>query len=54
MPQTPEERVYTRLEDIDWEQWVPQQRATLLFVMRGSEGDPAGRPPDITLPMQHR
>jgi 8-oxo-dGTP diphosphatase len=37
MSQTPEERVYTRLEDIDWEHWAPQQRATLLFVMRDSQ-----------------
>jgi 8-oxo-dGTP diphosphatase len=27
-------RVYTRLPDIDWANWRPQQRATLLFVIR--------------------
>jgi 8-oxo-dGTP diphosphatase len=26
-----------RLEDVDWERWVPQVRATLLFVVRGGE-----------------
>jgi 8-oxo-dGTP diphosphatase len=27
----------TRLEDVDWESWAPQERATLLFVLRGDE-----------------
>jgi 8-oxo-dGTP diphosphatase len=34
MTQTPEGRVYKRLEDVDWANWMPQERATLLFVIR--------------------
>ena len=34
MSRAPAERVYTQLGDIDWEHWIPQQRATLLFVIR--------------------
>jgi len=26
-----------RIEEIDWKAWVPQQRATLLFVIRGGQ-----------------
>ncbi len=26
--------MYTRFEDIDWNHWTPQERATLLFVIR--------------------
>lgn len=26
-----------RFEEIDWKEWVPQQRATLLFVIRGGQ-----------------
>ena len=29
--------MYTRLQDIAWEHWVPQQRATLLFVLRDGQ-----------------
>ena len=29
------QRRTTRLSDIDWRHWTPQDRATLLFVMRG-------------------
>ena len=27
----------TRFEDIDWTQWTPQERATLLFVRRAGQ-----------------
>jgi 8-oxo-dGTP diphosphatase len=37
MSQGPVEQVYTRLTDIDWDTWVPQQRATLLFVLRDGQ-----------------
>lgn len=30
-------RVYSRLDDIDWDNWCPQQRATLLFVIRDGQ-----------------
>lgn len=29
--------MYTRFEDIDWVQWTPQERATLLFVRRDGQ-----------------
>jgi len=29
--------MYASLNDIDWEHWTPQQRATLLFVVRGGQ-----------------
>jgi 8-oxo-dGTP diphosphatase len=34
MAQTHGDRVYQRLEDVDWAKWTPQERATLLFVIR--------------------
>jgi len=34
MTQPPEGIVYKRLEDVDWANWTPQERATLLFVIR--------------------
>jgi 8-oxo-dGTP diphosphatase len=34
MAQTHGDRVYQRLEDADWANWTPQERATLLFVIR--------------------
>jgi 8-oxo-dGTP diphosphatase len=37
MTQAHNQRVYTRLEDVDWHHWHPQQRATLLFVLRDSQ-----------------
>jgi 8-oxo-dGTP diphosphatase len=37
MPPEPDERAYTRLADIDWDNWIPQQRATLLFVIRDGQ-----------------
>ena len=30
-------RRFRRLEDVDWDCWVPDERATLLFVVRGGE-----------------
>jgi 8-oxo-dGTP diphosphatase len=30
----PDERQYIEFEDIDWDTWVPEQRATLCFVVR--------------------
>lgn len=30
-------RVYSRLDDIDWDNWSPQERATLLFVIRDGQ-----------------
>jgi 8-oxo-dGTP diphosphatase len=32
--QTPEGSVYTHLDDVDWANWMAQERATLLFVIR--------------------
>ena len=29
--------MYRRLDEIDWDTWKPEQRATLLFVVRGGE-----------------
>ncbi len=29
--------MHTRFEDIDWAQWTPQERATLLFVRRNGQ-----------------
>jgi 8-oxo-dGTP diphosphatase len=37
MTPTPEGRVYTRLEDVNWANWMPQERATLLFVIRDDQ-----------------
>jgi 8-oxo-dGTP diphosphatase len=34
MTQTPDGRAYTCLEDVNWANWTPQERATLLFVIR--------------------
>lgn len=31
------ETMHTRFEDIDWTQWTPQERATLLFVRRDGQ-----------------
>jgi 8-oxo-dGTP diphosphatase len=36
MAQTHAGRVYKRLEDVDWANWTPQERATLLFVIRNN------------------
>jgi 8-oxo-dGTP diphosphatase len=59
--------VYSRLEDIDWMTWTPQQRATLLFVIRhgqilliykkrglgaGKINGPGGRLEDGETPLQ--
>ncbi len=30
-------RVYSRFEDVDWSVWRPQERATLLFVIRDGQ-----------------
>jgi 8-oxo-dGTP diphosphatase len=37
MTQPYEGRAYTRLEDVDWVNWTPQERATLLFVIRDDQ-----------------
>lgn len=29
--------IHGQLSDVDWEQWIPRERATLLFVRRGAE-----------------
>jgi 8-oxo-dGTP diphosphatase len=34
MPGAHDGRAYTRLEDVDWANWISQERATLLFVIR--------------------
>lgn len=28
---------FSKLDDVDWERWLPEKRATLLFVIRGGE-----------------
>ena len=29
--------IYESVDDIDWQQWVPREKATLLFVVRGGK-----------------
>jgi hypothetical protein len=37
MTKAHEERVYARFEDVPWATWHPQERATLLFVIRAGQ-----------------
>lgn len=36
-PNASDRKELSRLEDVDWANWVPQQRATLLFVIQDSQ-----------------
>jgi 8-oxo-dGTP diphosphatase len=36
MPNSSGNKKFVRLEDVDWASWIPQQRATLLFVIQDS------------------
>jgi hypothetical protein len=38
MIKAPDGRVYARFDDVPWVTWHPQERATLLFVIRDRHG----------------